>query len=70
LLLTQVITAHKAANQIVVLECVDDSSRFAIEASAFVDATGDANLTSLVEGPNAFGDNDGAIQVGTLALHN
>lgn len=68
LLHTQVIAARKQANQIIELECADDSSRFIIQASAFVDATGDANLTALADGPTVFGDNNGAIQVGTLAL--
>ncbi len=68
LLHTQMIGVEKNADKITSIECVDDSGRFTIQASAFVDATGEANLTALAGGPTLFGDEDGTIQIGTLSL--
>ncbi len=68
LLHTQVIRVEKVADRITSIECMDDSARFTIQASVFVDATGEANLTALADGPTIFGNEAGAIQIGTLAL--
>ena len=68
LLHAQVIGVEKSAGKITAIECIDDSARFTIQASVFVDATGEANLTALANGPTVFGNEEGAIQIGTLGL--
>lgn len=50
------------------IECVDHAGRIVVEASAFVDASGEADLTTLAEGPVRFGDDEGNVQAGTLVM--
>lgn len=68
LLHAQVISAKVQNQRIVSVECIDHGGRFIIEASSFVDATGDANLTALAGGNVVFGDGKGHLQAGTLMI--
>lgn len=44
------------------IECADDSGRFTVEAKAFVDATGDANLAFLAGCETLWGNEKGVVQ--------
>lgn len=66
LLHARMINAEKENDKIVSLTCIDDEGLFTVEASAFVDASGDANLTYLAEGGTLWGDEDGNVQAATL----
>ncbi|BCJ85685.1 FAD-dependent oxidoreductase [Effusibacillus dendaii] len=68
LLHAQVIGAEVTNGKIEAIECVDHSGRFTIEASAFVDASGEANLTALSGGDFVFGDDKGHLQSATLMI--
>lgn len=66
LLHARVIGVKKEDRRIVSLICVDDEGIFTIEASAFVDASGDANLTHLAGAETLWGDEEGNVQAATL----
>lgn len=68
LLHTQVIGANKKNGNIESITCMDDSGRFEVIASAFVDASGDANLLVMAGGNYVLGDNDGKFQASTLMI--
>ena len=50
------------------LEVADDEGRFWIQASSFVDASGDANLAHMAGCPTRFGDEEGRAQMATLEM--
>lgn len=65
---TSVIGARTEKGKILSLECMDDEGMFAVQASCFVDATGDANLARMAGAKTAWGDEDGAVQAATLTF--
>ncbi|WAH39210.1 FAD-dependent oxidoreductase [Alicyclobacillus dauci] len=50
------------------VQCFDHSGSFEIEAAAFVDASGEGDLTSLAGGKVRFGDDEGQVQAATLVM--
>lgn len=64
----QVISAIVENGSIQAIECYDHGGRFLIEASAFVDASGEANLSTHVGANVRFGDAEGSTQAGTLVM--
>lgn len=64
-LYTRVVGTKVVDEQIRTIECVDDNGMFTIEAAAFVDASGECNLTAMAGG-ETFTPNPDAMQVGTL----
>lgn len=66
LLHARVVGVKTAQNKIASLQCADDEGSFTVEAAAFVDASGDANLTHLAGARTLWGDEDGAVQAATL----
>ncbi|WP_312337681.1 FAD-dependent oxidoreductase [Anaerospora hongkongensis] len=63
-----VIGAKRDGDTISELECMDDSGRFFVQASVFVDASGEANLSALAGGLTAYGDKNGDVQAATMSL--
>ena len=61
--ITGVCTEERA---VTALECVDDEGCFLVEAKAFVDTTGDANVVHLAGAPTLWGDENGNVQAATL----
>jgi ribulose 1,5-bisphosphate synthetase/thiazole synthase len=68
LLDVQVIGAITEAHTIKAIECICDEGRFTVEAKAFVDATGEANLTTFASGEYILGDGKSRMQPGTMML--
>jgi len=68
LLDTQIIGASVDDRIIRAVECVDDEGRFTVQASSFVDASGEGNLTAMSGGHYTIGDAAGNLQVATLML--
>ncbi|GAA4703558.1 FAD-dependent oxidoreductase [Brevibacillus fulvus] len=68
LLHAQVIAAEVQQGRIRAIQCIDHAGPFVIEAGAFVDASGEANLTSLAGGGVVFGDDQGHLQSATLMI--
>lgn len=68
LLYSQVIAAQCEGGRVTSLECVDDAGRFTVEAKAFVDASGDANLAWLAGAQTVFGSEGGQLQAATLVM--
>jgi hypothetical protein len=68
LLHAQVIGAETSNGRVQAVTCVDHSGYVTIEASAFVDASGEANLTSLAGGGVVFGNGEGHLQAATLMI--
>ncbi|GGJ02377.1 hypothetical protein GCM10010885_09600 [Alicyclobacillus cellulosilyticus] len=64
----QVIEAHVDGGEVQSVVAVDHGGRITVEATAFVDASGEANLTALAGGPVRFGDHEGQVQAGTLVF--
>jgi hypothetical protein len=62
------IAAEKVNGNVKSITCVDNEGLIRIEAQTFVDATGDANLTSLSGSEFVVGDGHGNMQNGSLAL--
>lgn len=67
LLHTQVIGADVINGKIKQIECVEDGGRFTVEASSFIDATGEGNLTALADG-NVYVPEVDEMQIGTLII--
>ncbi|EET89497.1 fumarate reductase/succinate dehydrogenase flavoprotein domain protein [Clostridium carboxidivorans P7] len=68
LLHAQVIEANKINGHIESITCIDDRCKFTITGSAFVDASGDANLTAMAGGSYVMGDAYGNFQASTLMI--
>lgn len=68
LLDAQIIGASVGQGVIHSVECVDDEGRFTVQARAFVDASGEANLTAMAGGQFTMGDETGKLQVATMML--
>lgn len=66
LLHAQVIRANVRNQSIQYIECVDDEGIFTVESSAFVDASGDANLAHMAGAKTVWGDSDGNVQAATM----
>jgi len=64
---SRVIGARAVEGMITAIECVDDNGIFIIKASAFVDASGECNLTAMAGG-EMFIPHPAAMQVGTLLV--
>ncbi|WP_231881846.1 FAD-dependent oxidoreductase [Anaerosporomusa subterranea] len=67
LLHTRVIGAEVSDGGITAVECVDDGGVFSIKAAAFVDASGECNLTAMARG-GFFTPDPADMQVGTLLI--
>lgn len=68
LLHTRVIAAETEDKQVTKLLLSDDAGQFSVRARAFVDATGDANLTAMCGGKTVWGGSDGKVQAATLTF--
>jgi len=66
LLHARVVAAKTEENRIVSIQCVDDEGLFTVEAAAYVDASGDANLTHMSGARTLWGDENGCVQAATL----
>lgn len=66
LLHARVIGAQVEGRMIRSLSCVDDEGVFTVEAAAFVDASGDANLAYMAGAKTLWGGDDGAVQAATM----
>lgn len=66
LLHTRIIGAETEDGKLTTLRCVDDEQKFLVRGTAFVDATGDANLVHLAGGKTLWGDKGGNVQAATL----
>lgn len=66
LLHARVTGAETEGRRITKVRCVDDAGSFTVEASAFVDASGDANLAYLAGAGTVWGDSGGRVQAATL----
>lgn len=66
LLHARVIGAKSRQRRVSSLKCIDDEGVFTVEASAFVDASGDANLVHLAGARTLWGDEKGDVQAVTL----
>lgn len=64
----KVIDAFVESGEVQAIECVDHHGRIVIEAEAFVDASGEADLTTLAGGRVRFGDGEGNVQAGTMVM--
>ena len=64
----QVVSAEVSDGKALSVTCADDEGLFVVNAKAFVDATGDANLTHLCKAPTTWGDDKGEVQLATLAF--
>ena len=63
---TRIIAAKAEDGRLCSIICSDDEGVFAVEASCFVDATGDANLAHLCGAKTVWGDEQGHVQAATL----
>lgn len=63
---TRIIGVRTEGNRVTFLECADDEGCFLVKASAFVDATGDANIVHLSGAETLWGDENGCVQAATL----
>ena len=63
---TRIIAAKAEDGRLCSIICSDDEGVFAVEASCFVDATGDANLAHLCGAKTVWGDEQGYVQAATL----
>lgn len=52
--------------KVTALECMDDEGPFVVEAKAYVDTTGDANVVHLAGAETLWGDENGKVQAATL----
>lgn len=68
LLNATLIEVKKSGNRIEKVICMDDSGYMSIEAKAFVDATGDANLANLAGLETMWGDEEGKTQMASLSV--
>lgn len=50
------------------VQCMDDEGTFTVNASCFVDATGDANLARMAGAETVWGDEEGKVQAATLTF--
>ena len=66
LLHTVLVDAEAADGRVTAIRCADDEGCFLVEAGAFVDATGDANLTRLAGGRTMWGGGSGTVQAATM----
>lgn len=64
----QVIGAKTDGPRLTAIECADDSGRFEVNAGAFIDASGDANLAFLSGVPTVWGNGRGQTQIATLSV--
>ena len=66
LLHTVIVGVEKDGRYLKAVYCVDDEGMFKVEASCFVDATGDANLVFLSEAKTIWGGEDNSVQAATM----
>ena len=65
---TVLIGAETVENEIRTIQCADDEGLFTVSAKAFVDATGDANLSRLAGAKLIWGTDGGHPQAATLTF--
>mgnify|MGYP000217105315 CR=1 FL=1 len=65
---TVLIGAETVENEIRTIQCADDEGLFTVSAKAFVDATGDANLSRLAGAKLIWGNDGGHPQAATLTF--
>lgn len=63
-----VVATHMKDGVIQSLECLDHGGHFMVEAAAFVDASGEADVAAQAGGQVRFGDMEGSVQAGTLVM--
>lgn len=63
---TVIVGAEKQGNVLTAVHCTDDEGMFTVEASCFVDTTGDANLTHLSGARTMWGGEDNSVQAATM----
>lgn len=63
---TVIVSAEKQDKYLKTVICSDDEGMFTVEASCFVDATGDANLAHLSGAETMWGGEDGTVQAATM----
>jgi hypothetical protein len=64
---TRIISATAENGHLKCLTCADDEGNFTVEGSAFIDATGDANILHLAGAQTRWGeDGDSSVQAATL----
>lgn len=61
-----IIGAETEAGKIKRIQCADDEGIFTVEASCFVDASGDANLAHMAGARTTWGGSDGCAQAATM----
>ncbi|MCY0896261.1 MAG: FAD-dependent oxidoreductase [Alicyclobacillaceae bacterium] len=64
----QVVGAVTKDGHLEAIECYHHGGRWMVEAAAFVDASGDADLTAAAGGQVRYGDGEGNVQAGTLVM--
>lgn len=68
LLHTTMVCVNKEKDVIKSIQCADDEGLFIVEATCFVDATGDANVVHLAGAKTVWGDEQGQVQAATLSF--
>ena len=68
LLHAQAVSAETEGGSVLGVTCADDDGLFTVKAKAFIDATGDANLAHLCGAQTTWGDDEGKVQLATLAF--
>lgn len=63
---TRITGVQTDGRKVTCLECADDEGTFLVEAGAFVDTTGDANVVHLAGAQTLWGDENGSVQAATL----
>ena len=66
LLHAQIISAERKGDVIESVTCIDNEGTFTIHAKAFIDSTGDANLSHMAGAKTMFGDSEGKVMAATL----
>ena len=63
---TRITGVRTDGRKVTCLECADDEGTFLVEAGAFVDTTGDANVVHLAGAQTLWGDENSSVQAATL----
>ena len=66
LLHTTMVFVNRENEKITSIQCLDDEGMFIVEATCFVDTTGDANLAHFAGAKTVWGDEQGQVQAATM----